>query len=585
MRKSLFTQIFIKKNIALSSFNTLPSFEEISYINFSNKEFPTELNHFEYEDYKISSSPDTNSYTFTKCSVSVINITIENCTAFSQNSLSSGGSISLIYSSLRVIESKFNDNYASLGGVICSYSSSIICDKSTFQNNKAFKFGGAIYLQVPASKSNSNLYYSYFTSTKFRNNLASNFGGSVAISCIPFVYFSECLFESSTAGISGGALFSSNSIIHIFSSNFTSNSVDQQIHNSTNYKPDFSLKSSTNIYAGRGGGAIWFSNGKDPTNNARDTENTYVLYTQNCSFTENKAINSTYGRCTRSEFSQSTSIFLRGDYVQWQSFYDDLDFEPQNNKSYLVQPKTLSMTFHYIPSIEYSSNSSSTTNGTSYIPSPTTFVYQATPVTQLPFPTKIISKTTQHFSTPSIRTVHKTPFNTPESTPYTTPFNSPELTPYQTPFNTPELTPYKTPFNTPEKTPFESPYITPHISPFKTPDMTTVTPTQSSSANEALDGSTNDDEKGTNVSLIIGIVVAIVVVVIIAIVGFIIYWRKKKNDDSSSGTFEEFTDTAPSTRTSTVSITHANPLYNSLVVEDDLFKNDFDDNNVQVSNF
>ena len=442
----------------------------------------------------------------------------------------------------------FKTNCASFGGAICSIKSGMYFETCpTFHDNKAFRNGGAIYFYGALVWQEDHMELTYYTgailniknnlnSGSFRYNLAAELGGAIAFSKSAPCGIENCKFENNHAGLSGGAIHSINCPLSLIGCSFTNNNageIDMRVENADKH---FLPPNRPNII-GRGGGAIYFYADKymngynnpydyEPsddqfTRNDLDPSLTRQLYTDTCCFSGNKAYNAySFGNGPGHEI-------LLVDHVTWSSFNDYIQgYERVDglvssisnplptddrfidnpiikdkrhvcliniynlNKDNTGICKSDSYVEQRITENSYSSISRyfAIDSSITFIPHPTSFTYQASPITKLPYKTtRTMSFYTPIFITPpTARTVAKTfkrtPVITPDSspfiTPYKTPLSSPYITPYKTPlsspFITPYNTPYKTPFISPYKTPFNTPFSTPFITPFATPFLTPI---------------------------------------------------------------------------------------------------------------
>ena len=152
--------------------------------------------------------------------------TIARYTSSSFNNLTLSGATIVNYGTLiaeNVIfkngEASIVNNDNSFGGAIYnyfsdyeSYNQEVYLDNCTFLNNTA-KYGGAIYMQ-DGTLSISN--------TKFINNSANSFGGSIAVNGNCNVKITNSSFVNSYSETdAGGAIYSKSSDLEITSSNFT----------------------------------------------------------------------------------------------------------------------------------------------------------------------------------------------------------------------------------------------------------------------------------------------------------------------------------------------------------------------------
>ena len=406
---------------------------------------------------------------------------------------------------------QFEQNSASLGGAICSFYSGIYFSRCPqFTGNLAFRQGGAIYFygaSVTLTKDELNQYF--FTGSilnikgggEFRGNTASELGGAIAFWMSAPCGIEDCVFIGNEAGLSGGAICSINcplSLIHCqFQNNRAGCSEDLRMNND---KYTFQQPNRPN-FVGRGGGAIYFSCDKymngynNPYDDGMQYENnqlyeyftandmnpsiTRQLYTDGCCYSGDTARHAySFGNGAGHE------ILLDG-HVTWSSFNDymqgfetftglvsnisnplpnikdrDTDSTPQQRPSmchinlYNFNTDESPSCIQGDLSLEITEEAYSTiypANNHSYsitnVPDPTTFIYQATPITQLPYKTTSSwSRYTKptFSSPPTARTVARTLIETPFSSPFSSPFNTPDGTPSSTLIATLDTTPVAT---------------------------------------------------------------------------------------------------------------------------------------------
>ena len=124
--------------------------------------------------------------------VSYSNARIHNTLFFNNaESFKGGGAMIARYSSLLVDNCTFDTNYATIGGVLHAYNSSVVITISTFLNNHAFTRGGAISMTTSS-----------------------------------FVTIRDSNFSNNSAGIGGALASRMQSTYKINNSNFTSNRAD-----------------------------------------------------------------------------------------------------------------------------------------------------------------------------------------------------------------------------------------------------------------------------------------------------------------------------------------------------------------------
>ena len=497
---SLRTKLFIQQEDA-------PSFHEI-------KEPANGFDLFAKIDIDTTISSIQPSYTkriheYFQCSVCIQgNVLFDSNYAFGAGLASgSGGAIFVSYSYLLAenYQSHFHGNQARVGGAICSLASGVFFQECpVFHYNIAFRFGGAIYFRGLSVCDDEN-HHEYNIGTiqniqathydgHFLYNYASELGGAIC-----FVSSAPCGIEgvgfgANAAGISGGAIASINCPLSIINCHFISNRatcIYPRLHATVNSSKVPGNPNRPN-FIGRGGGAIYFIGDRyikgylNPSDSPiGDNKLTRQLYTDQCCFSGNDAgsYSTTFGNGPGHEI-------LLGGWVTWSSFGDTMDGYSPETSRYLIsgvsvvhsnqqiyagliaedqQPKyhiilmnisseSDSCNYHspffsdenIFPSITPGPHGNST--ATSYVPSPTTFIYAATPITRLPYQTTSSWSQYTHAtftSPPTARTVPSTFVRTPVSTPAITP----AITPAQTPSKSPTISATNIKFTAPSFNP------------------------------------------------------------------------------------------------------------------------------------
>ena len=503
------------------SFQTLPARND-DFAIYGRENLDTTLSGLENE---VSQKRKVEYYS---CSLTIgANAVFKNNYAFGKGMAGgSGGAVFISYSVLMGTgRCTFKSNTAGVGGGLCCTASKVYLNNPTFQSNTAYKYGGGLYFQGVFYDDPETLPYStehVYNQIDgiYLGNVAHEIGGAVAFSNAgESSYFENTKFTNNKADLNGGAVYAINAPLQFYDSKFFQNTVgeDYVSEDKRNTGMDKSTTWASSHFRARGGGAICFVSDTlaegYPRDGVVDQKSNRRLYTQNCCFSGNSAIRGiSFGSGSGHE------VLLDG-YAYWVSYYDTIPGlsqetttdKPYNNlisfsnsdKSETTDPnpyvwfyslnKEATESCTYTPSnlpTEYSISrpaSKPDSNGTSSIPQPTTFVYAATPITQLPYKTtssysKYSTASFSKYSSPTRRTIHATFAQTPYETPYTTPLTTPYTTPHTTPLITPEETPHTTPLTTPEETPFRTPmssalikatpFTTPAISPESTPATT-----------------------------------------------------------------------------------------------------------------
>ena len=325
---------------------------------------------------------------------------------------------------------KFIKNQAAVGGAICLVSSAGLIYSSTFEDNNAYKYGGAIYFQGCFQKSGSSDYVIapqvtlIGSGVTFLKNTAGELGGALTISFAASVFFEDTTFNNNKCSFAGGAISSGNcDDLRLFKCKFHHNIVD-----AVHFKPMFNFTSylmavsNTDInkkiptrFKGRGGGAISFTSdakkgGLAPVYQKR------LLNTRYCCLYQDTATSTgqTFGNGAAHELLLEgyTQWISDGDFVsgfnnedpaykeksQYVSFAGrEIDFNVTGYQVYNFRGGTsiaedicsgISSSSVNIPNestIEYARTSNMGNDLiTGYVPSPSKYTYVATPITRIP---------------------------------------------------------------------------------------------------------------------------------------------------------------------------------------------------------
>ena len=435
-----------------------------------------------------------------------------------------------------------------------------------FRQGGAIYFYGANELQKQEEPHSQLYYYSGAIlniqgNGEFRENKASELGGAIAFWMSATCGVEYCHFEGNEAGLSGGAICAINCPLSLIQCEFKNNKAgsceELRLHSNENR---FAQPNRPN-FNGRGGGAIYFScdkymyGYKNPiddgtlyehneeyeyfTKNDMDSSITRQLYTDGCCYSgDTSSQGYTFGNGAGHE------ILLNG-HVTWSSFNDYMqgyetiqglvsnisnplpnikdiyiDSTPQRRPSMchillynfntnktpsckqdeLSDPIPERIYSEITPIFEYSTSTIS-------IALPTTFTYQATPITQIPY--KTTSSYSQYtaptfISPPTARTVARTIPRTAENTFAQTIENTMaptleytiaptiectiaptieytiaptiEYTIAPTIIETPVSSPYETPIETPTNTFKATIDMTPVITLFQSPSVSNIIP-------------------------------------------------------------------------------------------------------------
>lgn len=421
-----------------------PTFVDLNYAQESNNSilYMSDIN------FDTAPSNTRRNSTYVLCTIYIEESTqFSNNYAFGSGKSSGQGGAIMISNSILCISNynsnsfvTFTGNSASVGGAICAISSASLSYNTIFQSNIAYKFGGAFYFQGAYSSVDGYLASQVTllgSGLNFTNNTAFDMGGAIAATLTLEIYFENTIFVENKCSLSGGAVICFNcDDLKFVGCAFICNTVDAT--NPDNHMVTYIRKLSafgneeissdfpnTDIptrFKGRGGGAISFlSNAKKGSLLTGD--NTYekrTVNTQHCCFINDSATT------TGQSFGQGAGheILLEG-YSQWISYYDYVS--GFKNEEYIEGQKSEYVsrvlrgwasnstgwqvynlitstsdseicslvsdidvtvpTFSPEQSYSYASEINTGNGATSSVPSPTTFVYAATPITKLPYQT------------------------------------------------------------------------------------------------------------------------------------------------------------------------------------------------------
>ncbi|KAI5511996.1 bifunctional inhibitor/lipid-transfer protein/seed storage 2s albumin superfamily protein family [Trichomonas vaginalis G3] len=466
-------------------------------------------------------------------------IAISNGAYFSNNyafgtgvAAGSGGAIFISYSTLTstgTSQITFYQNEAGLGGAFCALASPVLLNNIYFNDNKAYKFGGALYYQGALKQGAADLDSAHVLILKeviFRNNDGVEYGGAICFSSAADAYFDGCTIESNTASFAGAGLYSFNSdVVKIFNTKFISNKLSpKKFRQSDGTVPKINnnfvldLNKYNPRFRSRGGGAICFvsDNKKGILPSMQTTSNKKrFINTMKCCFKSNTA--GSYA--TSFGGGPGHDVVLDG-FVHYISMEDAIQGYTETNKNLFISHTCKSWNTDTATSLELSlfgmnqkyqmeticsitTDSRSSTDaessvkfttgvrngdGTSRVSSPTPYSYPRTPITRLPhattkstsrmppskridFTLKTLSVKQTYPATP-YKTVHSTPHSTAHKTPFSTAHKTPHKTPFSTVHSTPHSTAHKTPFSTAHKTPFVTVFKTPFSTAHSTPHST-----------------------------------------------------------------------------------------------------------------
>ena len=328
----------------------------------------------------------------------------------------SGGSLFLTFSSLMAKGTIFKNNYALIGGGVALLSSQAFFENPTFKSNTAMRYGGGVYFQgvwtiEEEIKQRQVLYH---VGGSYEENDATEVGGGICFTSAGCSFLESVVFKTNVAGISGGGLYAAGAPLKLFTCSFLKNyagtwdgvvALKQNAQNPVISSPRFRA---------RGGGGLCFL-----------SKTSKQLCTSNCFFGGNSAnYPATFG-------SGAGHEMLLDGAVHWISFRDTINGYKEltsiaistkqwkhggeaKQEIYLLNDKDNTNVWN-----DYTANHAYTemiidykepereeqSQLTSYVPSPTPFVYEATPITALPYRTtkaQFIPHNFDKFSSPPL---------------------------------------------------------------------------------------------------------------------------------------------------------------------------------------
>jgi len=554
----------------------------------------------------------------------------------------------------------FESNHASVGGGIAALYSNVLLEGIYFEGNTAYKYAGALYLQGYEEENEGKRALLYWQNKMlyFENNIAHSIGGAVVATAGFELYFEQTTFEGNNAGISGGALYIINTETKIFQSNFKQNQVIKSIQVSSEniniYAPailkrlenkNTEVKIDIN-FAGRGGGAIYFmSDNHYRVSKKEISSNLRLLYTQQCCFTGNSVEKgSSYPNGNEQVNSPGHIIMFNGlckwhsandlvgqddksiGHVQnmwqqsqlWKQFFDS--YETISKATSEMQGICKDGTLNIINEKPYDfilpAAAGGADIGPQKIKAPTEFVYEATPVTELPYATtsswiEYSPSTEIDVKFEKSRTIKSTLIQTLWDTPFQTLWNTPFQTLWDTPFNTLKTTP-KSSGLTPDPTEYEpTPEATAIVSKisyvteteymsisishtvidgqdveysitvptYGLSNVVTETLISADQMEKADEAETGEEKDNMMIIIIAAVVSGVILIIIIALlVWFFVGYSKSSSSSDSVVEMDEETVLHVPDSTS-APITNDNPLWTTSVMgdTDDPFRNDFEE--------
>lgn len=409
----------------------VPQFYSIERQYIDAPSEPSGGRNIDFIDTKINSTLET----FLYSSLNVHNSYFAYLTSFGRDIFPIGGG-AIFASHSRVVVKNHNKskdfgfyyNKAPLGGALLLTNCESFINQVNFIQNKAFLTGGAIYADKLEPKFTELLIFDSI----FENNSADDVGGAIACMFMNESYIDSCFFIGNDARMRGGAIFiqltKSSIFDSVFKLNTAGNIIDPErgtakfINKETNKKY---LLDDSYHFRGRGGAAIYYMG--DISN-----ESSPVLYTQNTCFMNNQAHRGT----DLGERAQRAGHHIMFDLCcKWDSYHDSffgpsfdqnvahvnrefrnstliVNYLPQNNTNcqgeVIEQKPPIQISFAEKINKEDDSKTIS-------VPSPSKYIYQATPITKLPKETES-SPSVLPSLRPMIKTITKKSNTIPQPT-------------------------------------------------------------------------------------------------------------------------------------------------------------------------
>ncbi|EAY12596.1 hypothetical protein TVAG_154470 [Trichomonas vaginalis G3] len=455
-----------------------PSFQNLKMPKSNIKEIYDNL----YISRELSETDNINSqetkFHFYFSNILINKLTVTNCWALgSVVDPSSGGAIHVFRSSLTTSNeiNTFTSNRATTGGAICCLQSQVYLMKSIFNQNIAYKFGGAVCYEGDSLVENSLNVKLVLQECKFTGNMAHSCGGGLSALACREAILDHCEFKQNRAASFGGGMECClTNRLDIFDKKIINNYITNHFFDDKDVAQDIRKNYQNSIRYG--GGALYFGGPPMPKDDQPPT--TYAsFYTQSCCFFNNFVLDKdtleVYDFSTEEEDKneykgRGHEIFLNS-YIGWISMNDDFK-EPEYSQSipnqyiYFVKSNEQNLNWAVMQTngsmpvcedsgkaikriiadeIKYARISNTLTDDqlTSNVEQPTEYTYVATPVTRLP------RQTTQSLVYPTARTLEKDSFPFEFSGYSVIPTNA------MTPFSTAQPSPIATPERTPEKSP------------------------------------------------------------------------------------------------------------------------------------
>ena len=393
-------------SLSVRSLN-LPSFKPVD----ENLEFPDSLYENDIWVQTHENLQVRNNYNYAYSSVTIYGAQFMNCTSFGATICSNqGGAIYLYSSSLDGFLVYMTSNNAQVGGSISSIESNILLRNSTFFDNIAYLFGGAVYFQG-IFQDNEFKCELVMISCECTNNLAHEAGGALSVVDSKLLYVDQCIFRYNKAKRRGGAGEILNTQVELYYSRFYYNEVDYDVSKQMNRKL---FIQADERFGQRGGGAFHVTHSGKAFERTNKKLN---IFSDHCCYNAN----TNKGILTRGVLAGYAFLF-EGKGIAFYTSYDSFNFNIINYIYYRnddahgiftegfdyyinnFHESTCHLDGEYLvdvpQNITYQKSPPTPGvigGGTTYIPSPTYFSYQATqrPIISSHSPTTIKFPTTQ----------------------------------------------------------------------------------------------------------------------------------------------------------------------------------------------
>lgn len=504
-----------------------------------------------------------------------------------------GGALFVLRCEAVADNTEFTLNNAVFGGAIFAYQSSLYLKGCTFKENEAFKLGGAIGLEDSINNPGANSRRTIIDSCKFESNTAYECGGAAHITTIPDTEFKNCEFISNSASISGGAIYVTDiGTMPLADCKFKNNAID--LFKKFSQRDKKFTKNSAPSFSGRGGGAIYVHS------------KSKMITIKTCFINDSAAENS-FG------FSHGAgNEVMIGENVEWISYDDRTYAYPDIHDTFsIVGPNStftpFGLSFPTGTECEGSTAYNNVTENSDFtrtspvvniesspssIPLPTTFTYAATPITKafsitqitpakrLPEEKKLSSITTP--PSPS-----RSPFPPRTDSPAPTrsiPPNNVKFSisrePTQVPSHTIVNTSTKLIVITESGNSGHKTYV--EVDTYTLVESTVFVNGYKEEIILLDDGKPNSNN-GKNKNMLFIIIGAVAAAIVIVVIIIVIIVMMKKREDATESSIEMAQETVEGGNTTSATVTVDNPLWTTSIAgdEEDPFKNDFQENEVE----